>query len=169
MYPYNSSEQQINGCLKVNGYIGNTDECIGYVSQQAFIVNDTVRANILWGNKYDEEYYNKCLIAALLKHDLSILANGDLTEIGGAIKHHRRIIQTIKTIQSIQMQSIKTIQIKSFQIQLIQIQLIQIQLIQIIIEINNKIHQIDSNPIDQMQQMVMKRRYNITSTTKYCQ
>eukprot|EP01084_Bolivina_argentea_P257864 434527_1 len=74
--------EQVNGIMKVNGCSGNITECIGYVSQTAFITNDTVRENILWGLPYQETYYNKCLAASSLSHDLTILANGDLTEIG---------------------------------------------------------------------------------------
>ena len=74
--------EQVSGTLTVNGCSGNTDECIGYVAQSAFIINDTVRANILWGLPYDEMYYKKCLRASSLLPDLKIWANGDLTEIG---------------------------------------------------------------------------------------
>ena len=70
--------KMVDGYMKVN----NGDEPIGYVAQTAFIMNDTVRENILWGLPFDKEFYSQCLEASSLKHDLSILANGDLTEIG---------------------------------------------------------------------------------------
>lgn len=74
--------QMTNGVLMVNNSMEDTKECIGYVSQSAFIVNDTVRENILWGLPYNEKFYEDVLEASSLSHDLSILANGDLTEIG---------------------------------------------------------------------------------------
>ena len=48
----------------------------------AFITNETMRENILWGLPYEEYYYKKCLKASSLSHDLSVLPNGDMTEIG---------------------------------------------------------------------------------------
>ena len=74
--------EQVSGTLVVNGSTGNTEECVGYVAQNAFIMNDTVRANILWGLPYDDKHYKKCLKASSLLPDLSIMPNGDLTEIG---------------------------------------------------------------------------------------
>ncbi len=74
--------EQIEGILKVNGRGGKNTNAIGYCAQNAFIVNDTIRANILWGLVYDKEFYNNCLRAASLIHDLNMLANGDQTEIG---------------------------------------------------------------------------------------
>ena len=60
----------------------NDDGCIGYLSQKAFIINATVRDNIIFGLDYDEHEYNECITAAALNDDLMILANGDMTEIG---------------------------------------------------------------------------------------
>jgi len=57
---------------------GNT----AYVAQTAWILNKTVRDNILFGLPYDEEKYNKVIDACSLRHDLSILEDGDMTEIG---------------------------------------------------------------------------------------
>ena len=55
---------------------------IAYVSQESWIRNDTVRGNILFGLPFEEARYAQVLEAACLKHDLSILPQGDLTEIG---------------------------------------------------------------------------------------
>ncbi len=55
---------------------------IGYVSQESWIRNDTVRGNITFGLPYDEAVYQQCIFAAALTHDISILQDGDLTEIG---------------------------------------------------------------------------------------
>uniref|UniRef100_A0A8C4XUT6 ATP-binding cassette sub-family C member 5 n=1 Tax=Falco tinnunculus TaxID=100819 RepID=A0A8C4XUT6_FALTI len=53
-----------------------------YVAQQAWILNATLRDNILFGKEYDEERYNTVLNGCCLRPDLAILPNGDLTEIG---------------------------------------------------------------------------------------
>ena len=55
---------------------------IGYVSQIPWIQNETIKNNILFFKKYDEERYQKVLEKCQLKYDLDILEGGDLTEIG---------------------------------------------------------------------------------------
>ena len=55
---------------------------VAYASQTAWILNKTVRDNILFGVAYDEERYNRVLDACCLRHDLGVLENGDMTEIG---------------------------------------------------------------------------------------
>jgi ATP-binding cassette subfamily C (CFTR/MRP) protein 1 len=61
----------------------STKGTVAYVSQTAFILNATVRANILFGRRYDDEWYNKVLDACCLRPDLEQLGEaGDLAEIG---------------------------------------------------------------------------------------
>ncbi|KAI9348567.1 P-loop containing nucleoside triphosphate hydrolase protein [Obelidium mucronatum] len=55
---------------------------VGYCSQQAWIVNATVRDNIVFGRPFDEKRYTKVVEAACLLQDFKILPNGDLSEIG---------------------------------------------------------------------------------------
>ena len=55
---------------------------IAYVPQSPFIVNDTLKANILFGATEDRERYEAVLTACALRPDLAILPNGDMTEIG---------------------------------------------------------------------------------------
>ena len=55
---------------------------VAYVSQTAWILNRTVRENILFGQVYDEGRYNRVIDTCCLRHDLQILEDGDLTEIG---------------------------------------------------------------------------------------
>jgi ABC-type sulfate/molybdate transport systems ATPase subunit len=64
------------GSFELNG-------TIAYVPQEAWIINATMRDNILFGQPYDEKRYNEvCQMAALIP-DFKILTAGDLTEIGG--------------------------------------------------------------------------------------
>ena len=68
-------KEKFNTKLIVNG-------TIAYTSQIAWIQNNTVRNNILFYKKYDEEKYNNIIKISELKSDLEILKGGDQTEIG---------------------------------------------------------------------------------------
>ena len=57
-------------------------ESIAYCPQEAWIMNDTVKNNILFGHRYNEVYYNLTLEACQLKTDLVTLPNGDETLVG---------------------------------------------------------------------------------------
>ncbi|KAJ2999390.1 hypothetical protein HDV02_003008 [Globomyces sp. JEL0801] len=53
-----------------------------YVPQTAWLINATIRENILYGEAYDEERYFMVLKACALLRDLDTLNHGDQTEIG---------------------------------------------------------------------------------------
>jgi ABC-type multidrug transport system fused ATPase/permease subunit len=59
---------------------------VAYHSQAPFIMNATVRDNILFGHVndpvIDKVLYDRALDACALKHDLELLPHGDATEIG---------------------------------------------------------------------------------------
>lgn len=55
---------------------------VAYVSQVPWIMNGTVRDNILFGHKYDKEFYEKTIKACALTIDLAVLMNGDQTLVG---------------------------------------------------------------------------------------
>lgn len=57
-------------------------ESVAYCAQQAWLVNATVKNNILFASPYDEERYHSVIIACSLERDLQILDNGDETEVG---------------------------------------------------------------------------------------
>uniref|UniRef100_A0A8C7V1F5 Uncharacterized protein n=1 Tax=Oncorhynchus mykiss TaxID=8022 RepID=A0A8C7V1F5_ONCMY len=59
---------------------------IAYVAQQAWIFNDSLRENVLFGKGYDEDKYNSVLDACCLIPDLTELPYGDMTEV---IEHQR--------------------------------------------------------------------------------
>ncbi|XP_067942735.1 ATP-binding cassette sub-family C member 2-like [Watersipora subatra] len=52
------------------------------VAQEAFIVNASVKNNILIGNEYNEELYSKVVDACALVEDFGVLPNGDNSIIG---------------------------------------------------------------------------------------
>ncbi|RUP16849.1 P-loop containing nucleoside triphosphate hydrolase protein [Jimgerdemannia flammicorona] len=53
-----------------------------YVSQTAWLQNDTIRNNVLFGRPFDEDRYQQVLYMCALTRDLEILEHGDQTEIG---------------------------------------------------------------------------------------
>ena len=55
---------------------------VAYVAQQAWIQNNTVKDNILFGHEMEPEKYNEIIDACALRPDLDILPAGDMTEIG---------------------------------------------------------------------------------------
>lgn len=59
-----------------------TKGSVAYAAQQAWMQNVTLRDNILFGKKFNNEFYQKVLDSCALKPDLEVLAAGDLTEIG---------------------------------------------------------------------------------------
>ncbi|KAI0233416.1 hypothetical protein L0F63_003025, partial [Massospora cicadina] len=55
---------------------------VAYVPQQPWIMNATVRENIIFGRRFDPDFYEKTLLACALTADLDMLISGDQTEIG---------------------------------------------------------------------------------------
>ncbi|KAF9150200.1 Canalicular multispecific organic anion transporter 2 [Linnemannia schmuckeri] len=66
---------KLQGRIQVSGRIA-------YAPQQSWIMNATLRDNILFGNEYNQERYQHILLACGLEPDLAILPAGDMTEIG---------------------------------------------------------------------------------------
>ncbi|KAJ1856297.1 hypothetical protein GGH12_004868 [Coemansia sp. RSA 1822] len=64
-----------NGSVRIRG-------SIAYVPQQAWILNATLRDNILFGSQFDQEFYERVIDACALRPDLDMLPAGDMTEIG---------------------------------------------------------------------------------------
>ena len=60
----------------------NINGTISYASQTPFIINATVKDNILFYNKYDEDRYKQVIKYCQLEKDIDSLSAGDLTEIG---------------------------------------------------------------------------------------
>lgn len=55
---------------------------VAYASQSPWILNASLRDNILFGLPMDQERYDQVLDVCQLSHDLAMLDYGDLTEIG---------------------------------------------------------------------------------------
>lgn len=67
--------------LKLKGRVA-LNGTVSFVSQTAFIMNATVRDNILFGRAYNEHQYRTAVRVCNLESDLAILPAGDQTEIG---------------------------------------------------------------------------------------
>ncbi|XP_051968145.1 ATP-binding cassette sub-family C member 3-like isoform X2 [Xyrauchen texanus] len=67
--------EKLEGQISIRG-------SVAYVPQQAWIQNDTLRDNILFGKPYLEQKYHCVLEACALTPDLEMLPGGDQTEIG---------------------------------------------------------------------------------------
>lgn len=57
-------------------------ESVAYCAQQAWLVNGTVKENIVFASDWDEKRYNEVIDACSLKRDLDILDAGDQTLVG---------------------------------------------------------------------------------------
>ena len=53
-----------------------------YVPQKPWIMNGTVKDNIIFNADFDEKKYQEALKYSCLERDISILSNGDQTMIG---------------------------------------------------------------------------------------
>ncbi|KAJ2233989.1 hypothetical protein IWW45_003763 [Coemansia sp. RSA 485] len=67
--------KQISGTMELSG-------TIGYAPQVPWVMNSTIRENILFGLPFDRDKYINVLEACALDVDLAALPAGDLTEIG---------------------------------------------------------------------------------------
>ncbi|KAJ5919924.1 hypothetical protein N7454_009759 [Penicillium verhagenii] len=57
-------------------------DSIAYCAQEAWLVNDTVKENIVFASPYDEKRYRAVLKACALERDIAILDAGDQTLVG---------------------------------------------------------------------------------------
>jgi ATP-binding cassette subfamily C (CFTR/MRP) protein 1 len=66
---------KINGEVVVRGRIA-------YVAQQPWVMNATVKENIVFGHRWDPHFYNQTVEACALVDDFRQLPDGDQTEVG---------------------------------------------------------------------------------------
>lgn len=57
-------------------------ESVAYCAQQAWLVNDTIKQNILFASPWDKSRYQSVISACALKRDFEIFDNGDSTLVG---------------------------------------------------------------------------------------
>ncbi|CAF3925067.1 unnamed protein product [Rotaria sp. Silwood2] len=66
---------------KINGQV-DVSGTIAYVPQTAWVLNATLKENILFGKIFDQKLYDQVIEACALKPDFDILPHRDETEIG---------------------------------------------------------------------------------------
>jgi ABC-type multidrug transport system fused ATPase/permease subunit len=67
----------IMGQIKhTKGTVGLHGTC-GYVPQEPWLINATIRDNIIFGNDYDEARYSEVVRICGLTRDLMLMSNGD--------------------------------------------------------------------------------------------
>ena len=66
---------KIHGDVTVHG-------TTAYVPQQAWVMNASVKENIVFGHRWDPSFYDRTLHACALVEDLKTLPDGDETEVG---------------------------------------------------------------------------------------
>ncbi|KAI9760216.1 MAG: exo-1,3-beta-glucanase [Chaenotheca gracillima] len=66
---------KINGEVVVHGKTA-------YVAQQAWVMNATVRENVIFGHRWDPKFYDLTVRACALTDDFQSLPDGDQTEVG---------------------------------------------------------------------------------------
>ncbi|KAK6342083.1 hypothetical protein TWF730_001562 [Orbilia blumenaviensis] len=64
-----------NGSVMVKG-------SVAYVAQHSWVVNGTIKDNILFGHRLDSAFYDQVIKACALVDDLAVLPDGDQTEVG---------------------------------------------------------------------------------------
>ncbi|XP_071848683.1 signal recognition particle subunit SRP68-like [Apostichopus japonicus] len=74
---------------------------VAYVAQQAWIQNDTVRGNVLFGKDLNSTKYEKILQACPLQRDLEVLSGGDLTEIGEKLSFKGNISVEVEELDTL--------------------------------------------------------------------
>ncbi|KAJ7664839.1 P-loop containing nucleoside triphosphate hydrolase protein, partial [Mycena rosella] len=55
---------------------------VAYAAQESWVLNQTIRDNILFGAEYDEERYKEVLYQCALERDLELFEAGDKSEVG---------------------------------------------------------------------------------------
>ncbi|KAJ2716655.1 ATP-binding cassette glutathione S-conjugate transporter ycf1 [Coemansia spiralis] len=72
----------ICGELEMAAGTGSVAGTIAYLEQSPWIMNDTMRANVLFGREYDADWFAKIIYACALTDDIAVWPDADLTVIG---------------------------------------------------------------------------------------
>ncbi|KAL1703735.1 hypothetical protein EV121DRAFT_260520 [Schizophyllum commune] len=58
------------------------EDGVAYAAQEAWVLNDTIKNNVIFGYTYDEDRYRRVIEACGLARDLELFGAGDQTEVG---------------------------------------------------------------------------------------
>ncbi|KAK7205031.1 P-loop containing nucleoside triphosphate hydrolase protein [Myxozyma melibiosi] len=62
--------------------VSKLSNSVAYCAQSAWLLNDTIRGNILFGSKYESDRYETCIDACALRRDFEMLEKGEFTQVG---------------------------------------------------------------------------------------
>lgn len=58
------------------------DGGVAYAAQESWVMNATIKENIIFGSPFDQERYEKVIYQCGLTRDLTLFEAGDETEVG---------------------------------------------------------------------------------------
>jgi len=67
---------------QISGHVSHSSRSVAVVPQSCWILNATVRENIVFGHTFSQSLYEMVLMAAALEHDMTLFPGGDQCEIG---------------------------------------------------------------------------------------
>lgn len=74
-------EAMLGNLYKVKGEV-MIRGAVAYVAQSPWVMNASVKENVLFGHRWDPSFYDKTIKACALLEDFSSLPDGDKTEVG---------------------------------------------------------------------------------------
>lgn len=74
--------ETINGSKVYMPRTNENSDFTSFCNQTPWVVNDTLKGNIIFGRSFDEKRYKEILKVCALVDDLAVLPAGDMTEIG---------------------------------------------------------------------------------------
>ena len=85
--------QMLAGELVVqSGNIRRRYQSLAYAAQDPWVMDGTVKENILMGKFFEEEWYEKVVVACSLLTDFNQLRDGDMTIVGGELSFLKQIV-----------------------------------------------------------------------------
>lgn len=83
----------IGRATRIRGHVNVAGGKIGYCSQDDWLLNKSVRQNIVGYNRYDETWYTSVVRACVLSEDIASLVDTDefiVGPLGANLEHHTR-------------------------------------------------------------------------------
>ena len=68
---------------------------VAYGSQKAWLLNSSLRDNILFGKPFQSQWYNSVVKACALQPDIDMLIAGDQTEIGEKVSYSEKMLNLV--------------------------------------------------------------------------
>ncbi|KAI1781491.1 P-loop containing nucleoside triphosphate hydrolase protein [Hypoxylon cercidicola] len=72
----------VGECSLIRGSASSNWVGVGLCTQNPWIIDDTIRQNIVGGAEFDQKWYEFCITSCCLRQDLESMPAGDLTVVG---------------------------------------------------------------------------------------